>query len=435
MSETTLPPATEAPTKAEIYERLDRATVTARREERERLRVILECDRWDLWQGNGARSHAEFLAGRLNISQFKARRLIGAAYALEFLPRISHALESGVISLDTAVELSRFATPATEEKLLKWARRVTPRSVMERANEETRRSKKVFEDAYQARSLDWWHSLDGTELHIEGRVPTDVGEKFVKAIDRLLPDATPSVPEGDPDFPAAPTLEQRRADALGLLCSAQIADDQDPDRATMVLHAPAQMVIEDDPGFNALFESGGVADARTVQKLACEGRIEVACYNKDGEVFNMGRTSRFPSRRLRRMVLKRHRNTCAFPACNMKRFLNIHHIQWWEWLGPTDYDNLIPLCHFHHDLIHDHGWNVMLQVDEAIWFRPDGRRFEPGPKESSDSPAQPSTSSSDAPPTDAAWPALMHMLHSKDHELTRDASTRALLKVGLKQLL
>src|SRR5687768_2547735 len=115
MSETPMAPVIEAPpSRAEIYERLDRQTVMARREERDRLRTILECDRYDLWQGNGARSHAEFLAGRLNISQFKARRWIAAAYALEFLPRTSHALESGVLGLDTVVELTRFVTPATE---------------------------------------------------------------------------------------------------------------------------------------------------------------------------------------------------------------------------------------------------------------------------------------------------------------------------------
>jgi hypothetical protein len=217
---------------------------------------------------------------------------------------------------------------------------------------------------------------------------------------------------------------------LDLLCQAHI---QDPDRATMILHAPAQMVIEADPDFNALFEDGGVADARTVQKLACEGRIEVALYNKDGEVFNMGRTSRFPSRRLRRMVLKRHRNTCAFDGCSQRRFLVIHHIKWWEWLGPTDYDNLIPLCHFHHDLIHKHGWSVILEGDEAIWSRPGGRRFEPGPKGSSDSPApeQPDTEGS---LSNAPLPAFMHHLQNGDLEITRDPSIRALLKLGLKRL-
>lgn len=127
---------TPRPARAEVYERLDRATAMARREEREQLRPILECDRYDLWKGNGARSHAEFLAGRLNISQFKARR------------------------------------------------------------------------------------------------------------------------HGDTDVSEAHTLEQRRADALRSLCSAQIANDQDPDRAKIVVNATAEIVLEAKTDKNATVESG-----------------------------------------------------------------------------------------------------------------------------------------------------------------------------------
>jgi hypothetical protein len=136
------------------------------------------------------------------------------------------------------------------------------------------------------------------------------------------------------------------------------------------------------------------------------------------------------------MVLKRHRNNCAFDGCHQRRFLIIHHIKWWEWGGETDYDNLIPLCHFHHALVHDHGWGVMLKGDEAIWFRPGGRRFEPGPKESSESPAPEQPSELPTERTSSApLPAMVHHIESGDLEITRDASTRALLKLGLKRLL
>ena len=77
--------------------------------ERQLLREILEDDRNDAWMGNGARSHAEFLAARYGIGQWKARRWIGAAYALEHLPLTAHALETGRLSIDQVVELTRFA--------------------------------------------------------------------------------------------------------------------------------------------------------------------------------------------------------------------------------------------------------------------------------------------------------------------------------------
>mgnify|MGYP006160855339 CR=1 FL=1 len=40
--------------------------------------------------------------------------MIAAAYTLEHLPLTSHALETGVLSVDKVVELTRFAVPATE---------------------------------------------------------------------------------------------------------------------------------------------------------------------------------------------------------------------------------------------------------------------------------------------------------------------------------
>jgi hypothetical protein len=58
------------------------------------------------------------LSGRVGISNWKARRWVGAAYALEHLPRLSASPESGALSLDKVVELTRFATPATEKDLI-----------------------------------------------------------------------------------------------------------------------------------------------------------------------------------------------------------------------------------------------------------------------------------------------------------------------------
>ena len=54
------------------------------------------------------------------------------AHTLAHLPLLSRALQSGELSLDKVVELCRFATPKTEKKLLRWARRVMPATIRER---------------------------------------------------------------------------------------------------------------------------------------------------------------------------------------------------------------------------------------------------------------------------------------------------------------
>jgi hypothetical protein len=48
-------------------------------------------------------------------------------------------------------------------------------------------------------------------------------------------------------------------------------------------------------------------------------------------------------------------------------------------LGPTDLDNLVLVCYWHHKLVHEHRWVVKLVPDgNAVWFRPDGRPYDPG---------------------------------------------------------
>ena len=58
----------------------------------------------------------------------------------------------------------------------------------------------------------------------------------------------------------------------------------------------------------------------------------------------------------------------------------LHHITWWEHGGPTDLDNLVLTCTFHHRLMHEYGWAVKRGATGSItWFRPDGTRYSAGP--------------------------------------------------------
>ena len=62
------------------------------------------------------------------------------------------------------------------------------------------------------------------------------------------------------------------------------------------------------------------------------------------------------------------------PSCTV-RFDNcqIHHVVPWEHGGPTDLDNLLPLCSTHHHLVHEGGWTLTLHPDRTIELRrPDG---------------------------------------------------------------
>ena len=118
---------------SELNHALDRAHSDVTKQQRRLLDIVAECDRRELWRGDGARDCAEWVAARLGISKWAARRWITAGHALCDLPRISAALSTGELGFDKAVELCRIATPDTEAKLIPWARRVTVAAVRRRA--------------------------------------------------------------------------------------------------------------------------------------------------------------------------------------------------------------------------------------------------------------------------------------------------------------
>jgi hypothetical protein len=57
------------------------------------------------------------------------------------------------------------------------------------------------------------------------------------------------------------------------------------------------------------------------------------------------------------------------------RWLHAHHVVHWADGGPTDADNLILLCGYHHRLVHERGWRVEPGSHEFV--RPDGRSYRP----------------------------------------------------------
>ena len=71
----------------------------------------------------------------------------------------------------------------------------------------------------------------------EGHLPAAAGGIVVKAVDRMS--EAPVMPEE-----GSPTPEHRRADALVAMCSARVAGDPDPDRATVVVHVPVEVLRE-----------------------------------------------------------------------------------------------------------------------------------------------------------------------------------------------
>ena len=336
------------------------------------LRLIAEVDRREGWRDLGARDTAHWLSIRYGVSQWKARRWIAAAHALEALPRTSEALASGELHVDKAVELTRFATPGTESRLLVWAGGVSCGAIRRRGDVAVRRAIGDAEDVERSRYLSWWTFDDGRRVGIEGELPPVQGAIVARTLDRLA-----NILPVMPDEHGRDGVDARRADALVALCSTGEGREREPDRATVIVHArldgPAREFSECE------VEDGPAVSPESAHRMACNARVQLLVENESELPIRVGRMTREPPAWMVRHLKYRDRE-CRFPGCGTRRFTQAHHVVWWEDGGPTDLENLVLVCTFHHRLVHEYGWSVRRDDDGTVsWFRRGGRRYVAGP--------------------------------------------------------
>ena len=339
------------------------------------LELIVAYDREANWERDGCRDYAHWISMRLGISGWATRRWINAAYTLPHLPHIREEFRAGGLSLEKTVELCRFATPETEKKLAKWAQRVTVTGVRNGADVAVKTAVSEAAEVDRSRYLNYYFYDEGRRLGLEGSFPAADGAVVAKALDRLARRAPDIIENEDDDLPGRPddSLDIRRADALVALASRAIADDQDPDRATIVVHAPLAALVSDD--ISCEIEGGAVIHPETARRLSCDARLQTVLHGEDGNALGIGRMARTVPAYMARQLRYRDRG-CTFDGCGRRWHLHAHHIEHWVDGGLTDLDNLVLVCGYHHKLVHEHGWTVELdRSGAAVWYRPNGEPF------------------------------------------------------------
>jgi hypothetical protein len=94
--------------------------------------------------------------------------------------------------------------------------------------------------------------------------------------------------------------------------------------------------------------------AELLGRIGCDARVR-GVIDEHGATIDLGRTSRDPSRPLRRYVLQRDGHRCRFPGCD-HRAEHVHHLRAWMAGGPTDRANLVAVCRYHHRALHHDGF-------------------------------------------------------------------------------
>ena len=363
-------------TAAAVVSELDDVSAAVNRVRREQFRSIVACDARRVWVLDDARDIAHWVALRLGISCWKARRWVACAWALDDYAEFEKAFLEGLLSTDKLVELTRLARAVDEPEhgLLSWALKVSVASIRERADWARKVAAEAIQEADKQRSLKWWWDDDHTYMNLYGSLPADMGIRVTAALERIASTLGESaVDSDDPEL----AMESRRADALDLLAGQAIAQDSDPDRATVVVHAPLSALTKGD--VNGTSSRGEVVPPEVLQCLTCDSRLQMVLLGDGGAVVGIGMTSRLIPRWLRRAIARRDGFRCTFPNCGSRLGLDVHHVVPWPH-GPTDPDNLTLMCRIHHRVVHKHGWHVVLAADQTTrWLRPDWTPYVPRP--------------------------------------------------------
>jgi hypothetical protein len=170
------------------------------------------------------------------------------------------------------------------------------------------------------------------------------------------------------------TPRQRRADALVEMAGHAMTQGTMPRRNRVRPHITVVTTLEGlkgEVGAAASELQGGMPiSSKTVQRLACDGMLS-RVLKADSMVIDVGRATPNVSPAQWRALKARYR-TCSFPGCDRPvSWTNPHHIDFRMRGGPTDMRNLLPLCFYHHRLMHEGGWQVIRAGDGYHFIPPD----------------------------------------------------------------
>jgi len=117
-------------------------------------------------------------------------------------------------------------------------------------------------------------------------------------------------------------------------------------------------------------QDGLPISSKTVQRLACDGTL-ARVLKADSQVVDVGRATRVVSPAQWRGLKARHR-CCAAPGCDRPiNWTSPHHVEFWAHGGKTNLSDLLPLCYFHHRLVHEGGWQVVRVANGVKFIPPD----------------------------------------------------------------
>lgn len=166
-------------------------------------------------------------------------------------------------------------------------------------------------------------------------------------------------------------LEQRQADAL----VEAVSGGEPKAHIQVTTTLETLMGLAGSPA--ADIEHTLPVSSTAVGRLACDCTISRVLVNAESLVIDVGRSERVVKGAKRRALNARD-GGCRWPGCDRPASSTAaHHIVHWAHGGPTDLDNMVLLCHRHHWLVHEGGWQLLKLDDGSLrTIPPPTPRFE-----------------------------------------------------------
>lgn len=303
------------------------------------------------------------------------------AVTLALLPRFARALELGEIdgahvdALTAALDRFDVRTAdeaeahrellAREAELLGYARVENPRNFRRRCLELSLRlardhGLRLAERQRKAAEFRSWIDHTTGMGHMHATLEPELFEKVMTAIDLQLASLK--------KLPGSAEVGHRR---LRVEAFAELIHNS----GELCPRTAEVLVLCDEATLRTgLLADGSVCETadgtplhpETLRRMACDARIIPAVLDGEGRPIDMGRARYEPTSAQRRALATMYRS-CAHPECEVPfRRCRIHHVIFWDDLGPTDLDNLLPLCERHHHMVHEGGWRLTMTPDRVI---------------------------------------------------------------------
>jgi hypothetical protein len=332
----------------------------------------------------------QVLASAANISRIDAFREVSRAKTLGAFPQLEHAFEQGRIGSAHIDAVVRATHQLTEEEKAKLASRsdwlnnvathATPDNFARAVKSEVAR---IHADGGVTRlerqrrdaSLRHWIDRESGMFHIAGRLDPENGLRVIGKLDNTverlfhaaLPDTCPTDDRKHGHLTALAFLELIDAASLGapLTAGAMISSPHARAEVSVVidLHTLRSGLHE-----HSVIRTGHEAELplETIRRMACEAEIIPVVLNTKGVVIDIGRASRLATRYQRKAIEAMYTH-CAIPDCKVPiAQCQPHHIAYWRDDGPTNMNNLVPLCTHHHRKVHEGNWRLKLSLPNRV---------------------------------------------------------------------